>query len=222
MRPRLPLALATAALATLPASAAAQAAAFEGIVTQQVTGRDGRAAELTTAYRGTSVRMDMTQGGMAAYVLIDGAAGRMVSVIPSQQMFMTMNPAMARRMTGPGPDSLSLGKLTRTGKTEEIAGHTCEHYLVGDRQDTDVCAAKGLGILGVGVQQGGGRMEAEMRKLAAQHPEWAEFLKDGFFPLKVSTADGASIVVTRIERKPLDPAMFTVPKEYREMKLPGM
>lgn len=222
MRHRPALALSTLALAALAAPAAAQAAPFEGIVTQQVTGRDGRTAELTTAYKGPSVRMDVTQGGMAAYVLIDATAGSMVSVIPSQQMYMAMNPAMARRMTGPGPDSLALGKITRTGRTEEVAGHSCEHYLVGDRQDTDVCAAKGLGIMGVGVQQGGARMEAEMRKLAAQHPEWAEFLKDGFFPLKISTADGASIVVTRIERKALDPAMFAVPKEYREMKLPGM
>ena len=38
-------------------------------------------------------------------------------------------------------------KVTSTGKTETVAGYTCQHWLVGDKQDTDICMAKGLGYL---------------------------------------------------------------------------
>ncbi len=65
-----------------------------------------------------------------------------------------------------------------------------------------------------------------MMEKAKAHPEWSKLLEGGAFPLKMTvTKNGqveSTMEATKIERKPLDDSLFTVPPDYREFKAPQM
>jgi hypothetical protein len=216
---RLAAALAACAL-TLP-SAALSAQGFEGTVTYKMNSASGKPGQLVYQVKGTQIRADITgapgapPGGM--YLLMDATAGRMMSVMPGQKMYMTMDmTALGEQMKGKQG-----GKITKTGRSETIAGHRCHHYLVGEKQDSDICAAKGLGVF-----MGGGAGRRMFGGLPAGFEGYEEFAKDGFLPLKISTlkAGKEQVVMeaTSVERKALDPGLFAVPAGYQEMDMSKM
>ena len=124
-------------------------------------------------------------------------------------------------------------RLTPTGKQETIAGYTCEHWLMGDNQELDMCVAKGLGYFGMGGNAGRGlgtwknlAFSPKLLAEAAARPEWVKFLEGGAFPLKLTTMEDGkvklSMEATRIERKSLDDSLFTIPRDYKELSIPKM
>ncbi|MGH7516835.1 MAG: DUF4412 domain-containing protein [Gemmatimonadales bacterium] len=224
------LALAVCALPVAPAVLSAQG--FEGTVTYAMNPSSGKPGQLVYQVKGTRIRADITgatggpPGGM--YMLMDATSGKMMSVMPAQKVYMTMDlQAMGEQMKqqhgGHKKHAAKAGKITKTGKTETIAGHKCEHYLMGEQQDSDVCAAKGLGMF-MGGNAAGGMGRAFT--LPAGYEEYAEFAKDGFLPLKVSAIrNGKEEVVmeaTRVEKKSLDASLFAVPTGYQEMDMGKM
>jgi hypothetical protein len=116
-------------------------------------------------------------------------------------------------------------KLADTGKKETIAGHTCEHYLVGE-QNMDMCVAKGLGYLGVGGAEGSMGMPylAGTEDISNAGPEWKSLLEGGAFPLKMSALKNGqrrdSLEVTNIEQRSVDESLFAIPPGYKEAKSP--
>lgn len=224
-------AVAASAMAGAPAVLSAQG--FEGTVTYVLHSSTGKPGQLVYQVKGTRIRADITgvttgpPGGM--YMLMDATTGRMTSVMPAQKMYMTMDlKAMGEQMKqhGTGQEKRA-GKITKTGRTERIAGHKCEHYLMGEQQDTDVCAAKGLGMFMGGSAGGMGRGRGLFGSgLPPGFEHYTEFAKEGFVPLKVSAIrDGKEEVVmqaTNVERKPLDASLFAVPAGYQEMDLGKM
>jgi hypothetical protein len=224
---RFATALAAVALVLLPATASAQG--FEGSVTYAMNPASATPGQLVYQVKGTRIRADVSRATGApaggAYTLIDATSGRMMSVMPARKMYMTMDMnAMGEQMkqhTANGKKPA--GKITKTGKRETIAGHKCEHYLVGQNQDTDICAAKGLGLFMGGSTAGGTGI---FGGLPAGYEKYEEFAKNGFLPLKVSTIkDGKEEVVLEarsVEKKRLDPALFAVPAGYQEMDMTKM
>ena len=221
-------ALAACALPLAPAVLSAQG--FEGTVTYAMNPTSGKPGQLVYHVKGTKIRADLTgatggpPGGM--YMLKDATSGKMMSVMPAQKMYMTMDmKAMGEQMKQQhgGHGKHAPGKITKTGKTETIAGHKCEHYVMGEKQDSDVCAAKGLGMFMGGNAAGGmGRGFT----LPAGYEEYAEFAKDGFLPLKVSAIRNGKeevvMVATSVEKKSLDASLFAVPTGYQEMDMGKM
>jgi hypothetical protein len=126
-------------------------------------------------------------------------------LMPEMQMYMEMDNS---ELTKQATEKIDEAKITKTGKTETIAGHSCEHILVeSEGKKTDVCGAQDLGffIFAANPMRGG------------RQPAWAQAMK-GFFPLKVVTDDGkTTLEVTKIEPKSLDAALFTVPAGYHSM-----
>ena len=217
---RFAAALAAGVFLALPAPLDGQA--FEGVVTYSMNPASARPGTMIYQVKGTKVRADLTglkgspHSGM--YMLMDAVAGKMMSVMPAQRVYMTMDmKAMSEQMRSPEGKPVT-AKITKTGKTETIAGYKCEHYLIGAQQDSDICAAKGLGIMGAGTRG----MFAGMPGYEA----YAEFAKDGFLPLKVtSLRNGKRAVVMEarsVERKRLDPSLFVVPEGYAEMDMGKM
>jgi hypothetical protein len=167
---------------------------------------------------------------------------KMTTLIPSRKMYMTIDmKEAAESMKDAGKDlkksqaeeEKKFSKLTDTGKQETIAGYTCEHWLLGDNQNLDMCIAKGLGYFGMGGQGGGGlgalknlAFSPKLLAEAAAHPEWVKFLEGGAFPLKVtSTEDGKvkmNMEATKIEKKSLDDSLFAVPPDYKEFSMGNM
>jgi len=195
--------------------------------------------EIKYAIKGTRTRVEtqLSQGGtQTGVMLMDMSSGSQTMLLPQTKTYMTMNLGeMAEKMMNEAGNDIpdSAFKATTTGKTETIAGFTCQHWLVGDKQDTDLCLAQGLGYFGGGGQSGGIfdklknlAMGEKMKAQLAANPEFAKFVEGGAFPLKMAQIENGQsktiMEVTSVERKPLDDSFFTVPADYKKMEIPGL
>jgi hypothetical protein len=216
-----------AALLAAPAAGAAQQ--FEGRVTAQMgAGPNRPPLEIVILAKGDKSRMESSMGGMPMAMIMDYQAGAMTTLIIPQKMYMKMDLRQAAaQMRGlAGTADTTPPKITRTGRHETIAGVACEHILfeTASGQQSDVCAAKGMGFFGGGGAMRGGRgagVPADVDRLMRE-------FRDGFFPLKIESVSGTTrtqaLLVTKIERQALDAALFAVPADFTEMPMgmPGV
>ncbi|MGH7561908.1 MAG: DUF4412 domain-containing protein [Gemmatimonadales bacterium] len=221
-----PTQLAVASLLALPSALAAQAA-FEGAVTVRLTSGT-TTAEPVFHVKGSRTRMEFNMAGAQAYQIIDLSKDQLITVVPSQRMYMTMDIKEAAK-AAPVPQTPTAGyKVEETGRKETIAGISCEHYRMIDadgQREADVCLARGIGTFmgfGGGAPGRPGGMPGlppEMRELAAK-------FKDGAFILKAEMKEGGrtigSMEVTKVERKKVDDAMFVPPAGFQAMDMSGM
>jgi uncharacterized protein DUF4412 len=225
---------------SVSASSATASGAFEGQITSKMFLGD-KTMENRYAIKGTRNRIEThfpqesaeARLMQASVTLMDLSSGTVTMLFPQTKTYLTMNSGeMAEEMTkGDGKDSaFDFPKVTSTGKTETIAGITCEHWLMGDK--ADVCIAKGLGYFGGG---GSGGILDKLKNLALReklkakldtNPEFAKFIEGGAFPLKMAQIENGQsktiMEVTSIERKSLDDSLFTVPADYKKTDIPGM
>jgi hypothetical protein len=212
-----------ASVLALPAAAQTP---FQGVVTYRMTS-EGRSFDVAYMTKGDRVRTEMEMDGMQMFMLMDAGKATMTTVMPDQRMYMTMD--LNRMAARSGERNTEVPKITRTGRTETIAGHSCEHYLMGDKQDVDVCVASGLGYYLAGSAPGQRGRSPSFGLPSAGDPRWAEFremFKDGFFPLKTTLTEGGKVkmemVATSVEPRALGDDLFTVPAGFQEMRMPGM
>lgn len=203
------------------ASVPALAQGFEGAVTIRMQGE--QSMDMQQLIKGDKVRTEMSAGGRDGVMLMDGGAQTMTMIMPSEKMYMVMD--MKAGAGRPGEQSREAPKITKVGTSETIAGRACDNYLIGEKQDMEVCAAKGLGFyMSGGGGPGAGRGPMGRVPDFRQEAVMREF-KDGFFPLRISRVGGGKrdvmMEVTRIEPKPLDAALFQVPAGYHKMDMPA-
>jgi hypothetical protein len=190
--------------------------------------------ETLYAIKGTHNRIEThssEDGAQTSVTLMDNSSTATTVLWPETKTYTIMNwVEMAEEMaTEAGDDSsIVFPKVTSTGNTETIAGFPCRHWLIGDKQNLDVCMAKGLGYYGGGP---GGILEklkdpALREKAKAQldaNPEFAKFIEGGAFPLKMTAIENGQsrtvMEVTGIERKSLDDGLFTVPADYKKAEV---
>jgi len=221
-------------------AAVAQAEGFEGIVAYKMPAKGG-AGELTQMYKGTKTRTEVSDGKQTTAMIMDMTAGTMTVLMPPQKQYMVMDmKKMGQGLGGmlgighghkdtgsTGGGTATMPKITATGRKETIAGHECEYYVMGDKAETEVCSAKGLGMFMMGQSPMGGGVAA-LAALAAMstNPDAVKLFADGFFPLKVVNVKGGKNEVvmeaTRVEKKTLDASLFVPPPDYKEMKMPGL
>jgi hypothetical protein len=208
---RASLSVAVLALVTISSAPAAsgqgeKGATFEGVVTFQMA--DG--LTLDYAIRQGMVRLDVGGKGSHATVIMDPAAHKTYMLMPAQQMYMEMATPEA---DGSAESPEDRPKPQKTGKTDIVAGHQCEYWVMRHKDgDTEVCLASDLGgFYGFGNTAGKGGVE------------WQEQLSKNYFPLKViGNEDGGRkvvLVATRVEKKALEKAMFAPPEAYRKMTM---
>jgi hypothetical protein len=211
--------------------------AFEGLITSKMT-TGSQQMEIKYAVKGSRTRIEtqLAAGGTAmGIVLMDFASGSQTMLIPQMKSYTTMNwneeggvKNMVEKMT----DNTSF-KATPTGKTETVAGFNCTHWILGDKQDTDACLAKGLGYFGGGGDSGS--VFDKLRNIALgdktkaalqSNPEFLKFVEGGVFPLKLSIIENGQsrtlMEVTKVERKPVDDSLFAIPADFKKMEIPGM
>ncbi len=211
--------------------------AFEGLITSKMT-TGNQQMEIKYAVKGSRTRIEtqLAAGGtQMGVVLMDFATGTQTMLIPQMKSYTTINwnnqggiKNMAENMAGDASF-----KATPTGKTETIAGHSCTHWILGEKQDTDACLAKGLGYFGGGGDSGsvfeklrnfalGDKAKAALQS----NPEFLQFIEGGVFPLKLSIIENgqsrALMEVTSVERKSLDDSFFAIPSDFKKMEIPGM
>jgi hypothetical protein len=219
------------AMGFLPSALAAQGS-FEGILRYSMNAR-GQNVEPAFYVKGGKTRVEMNMGGQQAVMLLDAESGQSVMLMPEQKMYMAMN--FGAMMQGQQrPAAAADVKFEATGRTETVAGITCEHYLATDQKEgteADMCLAKGMGFfMGMSAPPGGGGPMGGMgggmgAGLPPAAQEAAKSLKDGAFLLKMELKRGGSVeatmTATQVERKSLDAALFVPPSDFREMKMPG-
>jgi hypothetical protein len=213
---------------------------FEGEITAKLF-TDAQPMEILYATKGSRMRVEtqLSQGSAQKGVaLMDSSAGTMTMLIPQNKTYMTMNwGKIAGEMMAKGDEKDSTDdfpKVTSTGKTETVAGFKCQYWLFGDKQDTEVCIAKGLGYFAGAGGDSSGILDklknlALRDKIKAQldaNPEFAKFVEGGAFPLKIAQIENGQsktiMEVTSVARKSLDDSLFTVPADYKKMEIPGM
>ena len=175
-------------------------------------------------------------GGMAKMVMQDKENGAMsiiynksqntaTMVMPSRQMYMTMSLTQAQ---AEAQKQMSKLKITATGKTEVVAGHSCTIYHASDPDEgteSDACIATDMGNFATfePPSQGGhgaggaGALSIIQQMFSA---------KGGFFPLKVTTYKGGKLqnmmAATSIEAKSVAASEFVPPAGYKSMSMPNM
>ena len=136
------------------ASSSSSGEAFEGLITSKMS-LTSQQMEIRYSIKGARSRVEtqLAAGGVqTGVVLMDFAAGTQTMLVPQMKTYMTTNwndEGGLKNLAEKAASNTFL-KATPTGKTETIAGHSCTHWIIGDKQDMDTCLAKGLGYFGGG------------------------------------------------------------------------
>jgi hypothetical protein len=227
--------------ASPPAASAPSSGDFEGTIAMKMESQNQKGIDMTYFLKGQHTRIETKINDLpdaSAVMLWDLEAGKIVTLVPSRKMYMTMDlksatEDMKAMKKSHDQNAEEFPKLTSTGRQETIAGHTCEHWLMGDNQDVDICVAKGLGYFGMGGQSSGGLgswknlvFSPKLLAQAAAHPEWVKFLEGGAFPLKLTAMSEGKVQMTMeaksIEKKSLDNSLFVIPSDYKEFSMPNI
>lgn len=225
--------------------AASSDGAFEGMIAMKMESELQKGMEMVYFLKGSHSRvetkaLDVPEAN--AVMLWDMEGGKIITLMPARKMYMTMDLKQTaedlknatKEMKKGAPDETKFPKLTATGKQETIAGYPCEHWLMGEEQNIDMCVAKGLGYFGAGGKSGGGGLGAlrdlafdpKLLEEAGAHPEWKKLLEGGAFPLKFQISEDGKVKMTmeatKIEKKSLDDSLFVIPPDYKEMSIPRM
>jgi len=223
-----------------PPAAGAQGS-FEGLVVYKVSDAEGKSGLMRYYQLGNRTRQEFEMNGVAAVSIFDGTTGDIITLVPQQKQYLVMNMKqlgqkmgdMAQALQGQkrATGDLSKMKVTATGKSETIAGISCAHYLFastdeGGRGPVDVCGATGMGFMGVG-DQASSAMPSTAGLLHSSNPELARIARGGFFPLKITTPEGAGgrsavFEATQVDRHRPDAALFQPPAGYTKLTLPAM
>lgn len=227
---------ATASGSTSSSSAIKGGGPFEGVISAKLFLGDNR-MNVQYATKGARMRVEtpLSPGSaQTGVMLMDFSTGTQTMLLPQTKTYMNTNLGeMAGMMTSKNVEKDEFPKLTSTGRTETVAGLTCQHWLIGDKQDVDVCMAKGLGYFGGGGPTGGFleklknlALGDKMKTQIESNPELKKFAEGGAFPLKMSQVENGQsktiMEVTNVERKSLDDSLFNVPSDFKKMEIPGM
>lgn len=206
------VAVTTLLVLALPAGARAQS--FEGTVTF----RTDNGGDMAYSVRQGKVRMDINRQGHQAALIMDPSTRTMDMIMPERRTYMEMH--MPDVQAGDAGDPQMDVDITRTGRTETVAGYKCEYWHVHPKKggdDADACVSTELGNFLVAQSQ------MQRRRIAAWE---AAFGNKPVFPLKVvSSRNGhpeTVMEVTKIEPKKLDASLFEPPAGFQKMTMPMM
>ncbi len=122
---------------------------------------------------------------------------------------------------GPSGTPPTPPKITKTGKTDKVAGYTCEIWTI-ENQDAN---AKEKGKAEVCIaEQGVSWFHIPMTGVPAEYSFMSEMLDGKHFPLRMVMFDATNVEegrveVTRIDKKSLDASVFVPPPTYQQMDM---
>ncbi len=170
--------------------------------------------------KGGKMRVEaQAEKGMSATIVVDPQAKKTIMIMDAQKMYLEMpqkDPPVA------GDPAKARPQITKTGKHETIAGIDCEDWNVAEANGKHVAACITQGITFVDFTAMG-------RPGSHSSGSWMDEMKgQQYFPLRVVDTDPtgkavSTMLVTKIEKKPVDDAMFAPPAGYHTMAgFPGM
>ncbi len=205
----------------------------DGVATFVMRSRHGQRVDtVVQTSRGKSLRMEGFGGAKGDAFIIDADKGRMIMLDPAKKTAMILTRQDQERMKAMGEAMMSGSKnkpagpdrvepvVTRTGRTETVAGIRCDVYHLATtskdkKEDGDVCLGEaGFGIFQVVANN-------PMFRTAAPQ-EWDQFKKlvsEGKGLMKATaTEDGKtfnSLELIRFERKSVPSSAFDPPAGYQ-------
>jgi hypothetical protein len=189
---------------------------FEGEVVMKTTRATGPAGTMTIKAKGDDLRIEIpTPDGKVAAAIYSAKQNKMSVLLDAQKMAMDMDMGAPGAPT-PNTDSKT-SAVEKTGKSETIAGVTCDDYVVKDPSGTrtETCVAKGLPYLDLDALRHGGATSSWSRDMRANKT----------FPLRSVEYDASGkelsrAEVTSVTKEKLDDALFQVPADYKHVAAP--
>lgn len=199
-------------------SAIAWAGDFEGVIHMKITHASRpEGSTMDWYFKGDKARMEM--GGKDAQsftAVVDYRRRVMMMPMPGEKAYMEISMDSAGEQQ---QETAEQYQVDRTGKTEKIAGYSCEIWLFKEKQTgklkSEACVAKGFGNA-AGMMTAGGERGSRV-------PAWVKQLgKEGAFGLRMITRTDQGVEqmrmeVTSIEKKRLDAALFAMPADYKKL-----
>lgn len=214
---------------------------FEGEIGITVKGKSLKAEKpvnFVVDVKTDKVRVELPQGFQGTegfgkvYGIFDSPAKKLFIVLDEKKQVVVIDLNKASedlksvRPSGPhhpGGGSGSTGpsspppKITKTGKTDTVAGYSCEIWLI-ESQDAkekgkaEICIA----------EQGVSFFHIPMTGMPAEYSFMSEIVDGKHFPLRMVSFDATNveegrIEVTRIDKKTLDASVFVPPPTYQQM-----
>jgi hypothetical protein len=202
------------AVASLIATTTSQvrAQSFEG-VTQFVnyeTANSERPDTITQIVKGVNTRMEGIGHGSAMIM----TASKMIMIDTPNKQYVEA-PLDAKDFAA---SSGRKGSATKTGKTESIAGVTCDdwHYKAtnddGEAEEGDACIAKGAGVMLGSLARGG-----MMKMLTEGGTAFNDAIHNGSGIMKATTNGKVTLLVLRTKASPVPDAMFLPPAGFKKV-----
>jgi hypothetical protein len=149
-------------------------------------------------------------------IVMDGASKKMYVINDAAREYTASNMVVSAT-----PAATATPKVTKTSRRDKVSGYECEIWDVTEGARTlEVCAARGMSFLGLGLAFGG------LTGMNSEPAGWASAIGDaGYFPLRAveRAATGAEMwryEVTRIEKKSVPEAKLSVPPGYVDKTVP--
>ncbi len=207
---------------------------FEGEIGLAAKGKFGKqetadSTSFTLQVKDGKFRVDLpdslaqSQNIGKAYALVTPADKKLYLVLDAKKQVISVdfdkfaNQAKALSAAHGRPPGGTPPQVTKTGKTDTVAGYSCEiWHIAQEKTASDVCVA----------EQGTSWWKLPLAGVPAEFA-WASEIADGkHFPLRlVTTENGAEqgrIEVTSIQKKPLPADAFVVPAGYNVIDLDQM
>jgi hypothetical protein len=167
--------------------------------------------------KGQRLAYDMgSLGSSGMRVLIDGSERKayMINDTAKEYTASDLAPVASSASTAAAPAP----KITKTSTRDRVAGYDCEVWnIVEGTRTIEVCAARGLSFLGLGLAFG---------NVTRGATGWASALASaGYFPMRALERDasGADIwryEVSRVDKKSVPEAKISLPPGYVDKTVP--
>lgn len=202
-----------------------QAGEFEGILHMTTThAGTGTQSTMDWYLKDGKARVEMSRGEDHTNVMIFDAPTRTMQMgMAGQKSYIEIS--MAGERGEHLSEALEKQTVERTGRTDKIAGYSCEVWRITDKEHNrlknDICVAKGFGKAATFWVD-----PKEMRR--SSQPSWVKQLVDeGGFGLRSIHYDEAGkessrMEVTSIEKKRLDAGLFAFPADWTKQDMSGM
>lgn len=193
----------------------ASAGDFEGVLHMTTTHADEQAANMDWMIKGDKARIERARtDGRKHVMILDSKNKTMLILFPERQAYTEV------ALGGEHGERISMAledyEVERTGKTDKVAGRSCEVWRVKEKDEEqerhEICVAKGFGRTA----------SFWMEPMKTQPPWVTQLINEGGFGLRSirydSTGQASTTTeVTNIEAKSLDAALFAPPAGYQKM-----
>jgi hypothetical protein len=190
---------------------------FEGEITMHTTRAGGPAKDLVVETKGDKLRFDSDGTAGKSWGVYDPSvsASKVVMVMDEQKAFMDLDfssPSAPQANT-----NADTSTIDKNGKKDNVAGIDCQTWTAKDASGkrSEVCIAEGIAFFDIGsLKSGGSPLSKELREKKLFPMRTVEYDASGN---EVSRTE-----VTKVDKKKIDDARFTVPADYKKVALPGM